>query len=129
MADFVVENKTQNCLNEIHIDKQDPHYSIITLRSGSAFARKVQEGEYPLTYTNINSIKFFIYNGSEEYLQGDKKFLNTLKLNKSWKECPERTWEIIDSFKVIRVVKTDAYPFMSLPTESAPPPINSKNQK
>lgn len=121
LASFVRENKCDNCIYEVYVDKQDPHIYKLLLYKGIESLTKV-ENEYnnqtPIGSINVLNSEFDVYSGAEHYFTTSEKTIlkknnSNIKLKKDYK-----LWVVKDSFNIISVEKRDyAYPYMTLPKD------------
>jgi len=130
---FVKENKNENYVYELYIDKMSPHECNLILYSGMKSLTELENEDYkqkPLAFTMVSGIKIDIYSGMERYfvssiqkdaLHSDNKYITN---NTNYDEI--FMWAVIDSFGVLRTRKLDfGYPFIPFSTINfIPPPID-----
>lgn len=111
--DFLKENSCDSCLNQMYIDKKDPQYKIITLKT-RAYSKQYLENNRPTFYCKIDNAIFYVYSGLEDYFISD---MNMIKDSTKEDACSNKFmyWTIIDSLKNFRIIKGIGAPFFNLP--------------
>jgi hypothetical protein len=126
---FVLQNKNNNYIYEIYIDKQDPNnYNLLFYAGEKSLTEKENEAykQIPVANVVIRGVKIFIYSGVEHYFTSSGQ-INIIE-KKISKENKQITWAIKDSSGIITYYKIDVgYPFIPLPLKNEPdtfvPPI------
>lgn len=122
LVSFVKENKCNNCIYEVYVDKQDPHiYKLLLYKGIESLTEKenIYNNQIPIGSTKVLNFKYDIYSGAEHYFRHTndsdnkkyKKSIIDINLKKDYK-----LWIVKDSFDIISIEKKNyAYPFMTLP--------------
>jgi hypothetical protein len=127
LNNFVAEDKCNECIYELYIDKKNPHYYELILYKGKKSLTS-EENNYneqiPISIVKLKSgIKFNIYSGIEHYfiksdnvklLKNERtKIIDSLNPKN---DIEYKVWVVKDSMDVLTTTKRDAaYPFIPLP--------------
>lgn len=127
LNNFVIEDKCNECIYELYIDKKNPHYYELILYKGEKSLTSLENDyneQVPVSIVKLKSgIKFNVYSGAEHYFTKS----NNVELVKNEKrkiidslnpknEKEYKVWIVKDSMNILTTTKRDAvYPFMPLP--------------
>jgi hypothetical protein len=114
---FVTENKYNNYIYELYIDKETPDEYLLTIYCGKYSLTKEENyyrNQIALNYTIISDVKFNIFSGVEHYFTRENDTIEATKSDGKYYE--QKIWIVKDSFNVISVYKgIHTYPFIPLP--------------
>jgi len=125
---FVLENKNDNYIYELYIDKQDPdNFNLLFYAGEKSLTDKENEvyEQVPVAYTIIHGKRINIYSGIERYFT-NQKVEKREKINAN--EAKQVLWAVKDSLGVLMVYEIDGgYPFIPFPLKNEPdtfaPPV------
>jgi hypothetical protein len=130
---FISENKRENYIYELYIDKVDPNNYNMILYAGEKSLTKAENEYYcqkAAMYTVTQGVRIYIYSGIERYFTSSC-VIDTLPLQNGI-EDDRVLWAIRDSLGVLSSYEIDVgYPFIPLPIKNesddfAPPIVSSE---
>lgn len=121
LKEYIKENNSFNCQNQLYIDVQSPIFTVFTL-SRRCYHKENLRIKNPLNITYIDGVPFFIFSGIELYASDlDSNIMRVAasdlqnKPCNDTKECYCIFWNIVDSAGHTRVIKEGAgFPFIPL---------------
>jgi hypothetical protein len=113
LSQFIQENQSKDCLNQIYFDKIEPHKTIITITTKTPSLEYLKK-QNPMSFLTIDGTKIYVYNGSEKYFEGNHSNIELIE-EKNVRNCSAISWNIVDSLDVFRIIKNGGPPFFPLP--------------
>jgi len=135
---FVKENRNENYVYELYIDKIMPHECNLILYAGKKSLTELENKDYKqtsLAYIMISGIKINIYSGMERYFENSINIpfiIDTANIKVDINYDDMIIWAVKDSFGIFDVNKEvyGIYPFLPFPIiDFIPPKITPKKQK
>lgn len=104
------------CLNEIYIQKVEPHKTIITIDS-KGVNKEYLSIKRPLNVITYRGVQFFVYSGIEDYFTTTTNYENLYSQTNT--SCITTTWQIEDKFGTIKINTKGGFPFLPIPVDSS----------
>ncbi|WP_440135398.1 hypothetical protein [Chitinophaga sancti] len=109
---FIREANCKDCIYEMYFDKQDDTDSKVTLHCIPSYPAYMQVNK-PILFFNVDSIRFFVYTGLEDFvvLHNDNNTTTHLKASSS---LTEHVWAVITTKDSTYVVHDGWPPFIKM---------------
>lgn len=110
-----------DCVNEIYIDKQDPHNYMTIVYSGKQSLtgkENMDANQLPINFVKTSTgVSFNIYTGIEHYFHNPNDSSKVVEV-KQYDNSKTKIWTVKDSLGYLKIDRVEnAYPFMPLPKE------------
>ncbi|WP_207431309.1 hypothetical protein [Sabulibacter ruber] len=116
LDEYIKEIDCGNYTHKIFFDRVRYNQTIITLRSLSYDTAYILKHK-PLLQIKYKDIPFLIFNGMEEYFNGQYDFGEKGKNNIDWfnESHKPMQWTVVDSAGVVKINKEGSLPYVAIP--------------
>ncbi|MFC6999969.1 hypothetical protein [Rufibacter roseus] len=116
LDEYLKEVDCDNCLHEIFFDRVIYNQTIITLRNLPYDTTYILK-QKPLLQLKYKNTPFIIFNGMEDYFNGQYDFGEKGKNKIDWfnESYKSMQWTIVDSAGIVKINKEGSLPYVAIP--------------